>query len=92
MLNISLMSQGLPESSRAPSVLPPLSSATSGMQGHQTVKTDPTYEPGSQVGIEEGQREGVGEYVKGTEGVMFASPAQSQHHEETSATACAGGH
>lgn len=35
MLNISLMSQGLPESSRTPSVLPPLSSATSGMQGHQ---------------------------------------------------------
>lgn len=47
---------------------------------------------GARVGIEEGQREGVGEYVKGTEGVMFASPAQSQHHEETSATACAGGH
>lgn len=35
MLNISLLSQGLPESSRAPSVLSPLSSATSDMEGHQ---------------------------------------------------------
>lgn len=55
------------------------------------MKNDPTYEPGSQMGVEGGQREGVGE-CQGAKGVMFASPGQSQHHGETSAVASAGGH